>query len=87
MENTVELQVDFWQKVRYSGTIRVTKEEAEQLRDEDGAYIKQYLREDGVLTANPLWDLLSDVATESNAYDWEDELEDFEITEDSEINE
>lgn len=79
MSDKVELEVSFWQKVKYSGTVKVTKEEAEKLMEEDGSDIKQYL--DREFTPNPLWDLLTDIATESNAYDWEDELEDLEVKE------
>lgn len=81
-ENKVQLRVEFWLKVKYSGVITVTEQEAEQLREEQDNDIPQYIKEDGRLTGNPLYNLLSDVATESNAYDWSDELEDFEITED-----
>ena len=82
MENKIELEVEFWQKVKYSGTIKVTPEEAELLKDADGGDIEQYLRSDGNIDSNPLYELLQDLANDSNATDWDDELEDFTITED-----
>ncbi|CEJ71281.1 hypothetical protein BN1195_03626 [Chryseobacterium oranimense G311] len=81
MEKTIELQVDFWQKVKYSGTIKVTEDQAEQLKDEDGGDIDQYIRVDGELVSNPLWYILQEVTTESNVFDWGDELTDLEVNE------
>lgn len=82
MENKIELEVEFWQKVKYSGTIKVTPEEAELLRLEDWGDIEQYKREDGRYISNPLWNILTPLATDSNAVDRDDELETFVIKED-----
>lgn len=79
MSKKVELTVEFWQKVKYQGTVTVTEQQAELIREEEGSNIKQYLDRKG--SPNPIWELLTDVATESNAYDWEDELEDLEVDE------
>lgn len=82
MENKIKLEVEFWQKVKYSGAINVTPEQAELLKNEDGGDIEQYLRSEGKIDSNPLYELLQDLATDSNACDWGDELKDFTITED-----
>lgn len=72
------VKVEFSQEVKYQGYIKVTEEQYERLLEEESNDIAQYTLVDGKIKTNDLYDLLSDIAVESNAYDW-GELEYLEI--------
>lgn len=80
MSDKIKLEVAFWQKVKYSGIIQVTKEQAELLLDEDSSDIIKYQSKRGEFVENPLWDLLKPVAVDLNLLDWYEEFEDLEIS-------
>jgi len=74
-----KIKVEFWRKVKYYAEVEVSQENFELLQDADGDDIQQYLREEGKLSANPVYEILQDYAKEENECDWEGEFEDFEI--------
>ncbi len=79
MSEKVEVEIAFWRKVKYSGTVMVTHEQHKLLEELEGDDVLQHLPPRGSYEPNPTYDLISDIATESNECDWEEELEDLEV--------
>lgn len=78
MENKIELEVEFWQKVKYSGTVKVTQEQADALFEADGSDIDMYIN---TVNVNPVYELLHPLASDENIYEKESEFLDLYVEE------
>lgn len=76
---TIKLKVEFWQKVKYSGIIEVSPEEAEMIKGKDGKDVSMF---EGYDKQDPVYKLLSPVACEERENDREFEFLDIAVNED-----
>ena len=74
MENTIEIKVEFWQKVKYTGVIRVKSEQAELLKQKQDISMFE-----GYGIVNPLYELLLPLANEDFENDREFEFLDIDV--------
>jgi|GEM_PF-6806297 len=78
MENKIELEVEFWQKVKYAGTIKVTPAEAELLLEADGSDIDMYSETNKI---NPIYELIHTLSSDEYENEKEAELLDLYVEE------
>lgn len=74
-----KITIEFEQTVKYHVEIEVSVDDFKMLVEADGSDVQQYIKDEGRIIGNPVYDLIQNYANDQYEYDNNGEFENFEI--------